>query len=121
MPVVLVVDDDDDLRTSVAEALRTEGYTVRCASNGKQALGLLFELRPDIVLLDLVMPVMGGMEFMEHKRKDPAVASIPVVVASASRVSNLEGASAVLRKPVGMKEVFGALENALRLRQRALV
>ena len=78
---VLVVDDDADLRDSLADLLREEGYAVTLAANGREALDLLPRLkRPCGVLLDIAMPVMTGTEFYEAMRADPALADIPVAI-----------------------------------------
>jgi CheY-like chemotaxis protein len=85
-PRVLVVDDDHDLRISLAEALEEQGYTVRQAVNGQEGLRALKatdpEDRPDVVLLDLLMPVLNGWQFCEAKGGDPTTAAIPVIVMS---------------------------------------
>jgi CheY-like chemotaxis protein len=82
---ILVVDDDDDIRTALAEVLRDEGHEVRCAANGREALALLRSSAPPcLVLLDLMMPVMNGWEFREQQLADPALAEIPVFVISAA-------------------------------------
>jgi CheY-like chemotaxis protein len=76
---VLVVDDDTDLRESLGDVLRGEGYAVTLASNGREALDLLPGLnRPCAVLLDMAMPVMNGTEFYRAMRAVPALADIRV-------------------------------------------
>jgi CheY-like chemotaxis protein len=83
---ILLVDDDADLRESLAEALEEAGYTVDRAGNGQEALQKLRSHtgseRPLAVLLDLLMPVMNGWQFCQLKRRDPAVADIPVIAMS---------------------------------------
>ena len=80
---VLVVDDDSDLRESLGEVLRDEGYAVSLASNGEEAMVLLPGLkRPCGVVLDIAMPVMSGAEFYQAMRSVPALADIPVVIFS---------------------------------------
>lgn len=81
---VLVVEDDNDLRESLSQALRDHGYTVTQAENGQQALDLLHAgARPSIILLDLMMPVLNGWELRDALRDDPALADIPQLVISA--------------------------------------
>jgi len=78
---VLVVDDDTDLRESLGDVLRGEGYAVTLASNGREALDLLPGLkRPCAVVLDMEMPVMSGIEFYRAMSEIPALADIPVAV-----------------------------------------
>ena len=81
--VVLVVDDDPDIRLMIAQALELEGWSVTGAANGAEALRALREgTRPVVVLLDIMMPVMNGWQFMDEQRRDPALATIPVVLIS---------------------------------------
>ena len=83
---ILLVDDDADLRESLAEALEEAGYTVERAGNGQEALQKLRvhtgPERPVAVLLDLLMPVMNGWQFCQLKRRDPEMADIPVIAMS---------------------------------------
>lgn len=116
---VLVVDDDVDIRSTIREILEDEGYRVTEAANGAEALEKLREgPAPDLILLDLSMPVMSGSEFRVEQRKDPSIASIPVVVVSAVgsldlKVAPLE-AAAFLRKPVQLDELLEVVERYCR-------
>jgi len=98
-PSILIVDDDQDIREALAEVLARAGYLVSTAANGKIALEQAQENRPDLIVLDLVMPVMCGWTFLEAQRRDPGLASIPVIVASASIDSQVEGVAVLLGKP----------------------
>jgi CheY-like chemotaxis protein len=80
---VLVVDDDRMLREVLVGALEDEGYVVRSARNGREALALLEQWRPDVILLDLMMPEMDGWAFRSRQLQLPASADIPVIVLSA--------------------------------------
>lgn len=81
---VLVVEDDRELREAVGTILQEEGCSVRAASNGAEALTLLRgEAPPCIILLDLMMPVMNGWQFLEQRKSDARIEEIPVVVMSA--------------------------------------
>src|SRR5919202_3297891 len=82
---VLVVDDEDAIRDVVAQVLDLEGYEVRTARNGAEALDQVRSYRPNIVLLDLMMPVMNGWEFLEACAQNDLCADTPVVVMSAYR------------------------------------
>lgn len=80
---ILVVDDDTDLRESLGDVLRGEGYAVTLAANGREALALLPGLkRPCAVVLDMEMPVMNGIEFYRAMSGVPALADIPVGILS---------------------------------------
>jgi DNA-binding response OmpR family regulator len=67
---VLVVDDDPELRAVLKEALAEAGFEVEIGENGEEGLKKALEIKPNIILLDLVMPVMDGWEFLEHLHKD---------------------------------------------------
>jgi len=80
---VLVVEDDREIRETLEDVLRDEGFSVAVASNGREALELLPGLRhPLAIVLDLLMPVMNGREFYERMRLDPRFATVPVLVST---------------------------------------
>jgi CheY-like chemotaxis protein len=81
---VLVVDDDPAIRNVVSELLVDEGYDVRPAANGRDALAVLATWRPAVILLDLMMPEMDGWAFLARQRLDLELVRIPVIVMSAS-------------------------------------
>jgi CheY-like chemotaxis protein len=84
--LVLVVDDDDDFRETVVLVLAAHGWVVRAASDGAEALALLRGgLRPALILMDLFMPVMGGLEVCEELSHDPELRHIPVAILSGDR------------------------------------
>lgn len=112
---VLVVDDDDFIRGSLTEALGDEGYEIRGAAHGQEALAVLTDWRPDVILLDLMMPVMDGWTFRTEQQKDPAHAQIPVIVLSATRdlrqhAESLNAAAAFL-KPFDLNELLATIET----------
>jgi two-component system response regulator CpxR len=105
---VLVVDDDQDIRDTVAAALETEGYRVSCAANGAQALAMMRGDRPEAIVLDLSMPIMTGWELLEavHERRE--LREVPVLVLSAM------GAPAGvehLDKPVSLDDLLATLDR----------
>jgi CheY-like chemotaxis protein len=121
--VILVVDDDEDVRESVAGVLADESYDVHTATDGRDALRVLREtnVRPDVILLDMMMPHMDGWEFRQVQLGDPALASIPVVVFTAYGVPNeivaqLEAAGYV-KKPSLLGDIVATLERVLRDRR----
>src|SRR3989442_228935 len=81
---ILIVEDDPDIRESLQVVLETEGYNARTAANGKEGVAALESLEhPCLVLLDLMMPVMNGWEFLAVQRNDERLNKVPVVVVSA--------------------------------------
>jgi len=82
---ILVVDDDPDILYALSEALSEEGFSVQVAQNGQEALDLIGEAPPALILLDLMMPVMDGREFGCRIRSSPDLANIPIIVLSAGR------------------------------------
>ncbi len=108
---LLLVDDDLALRETVAEVLRDEGYEVAEAEHGLAALNLLQAgLRPAVILLDLMMPVMDGSTFCRAVRSDPALAALPVVVISANARAHEQGtacgANETLPKPFDIEALL---------------
>lgn len=81
---VLIVDDDQPTRDGLAMVLHAIGHEVETAQNGKEALEMLAQVRPDVIMLDLSMPVMDGWTFRLQQLLDPRVADIPVIVLSGS-------------------------------------
>ncbi len=115
---VLVVDDDALIRDTLATALIDEGYAVRVAPDGQAALQTLHEWLPDLIVLDLMMPVMDGHAFRMAQRGLDRAAHIPVIVLSAAhniqgRVAGL-GAAAVLPKPFDLGILLDVVERAVR-------
>ena len=86
-PRILLVDDQEDSRKLLAMQLRDEACEFRVASNGREALEVMEEFTPDLVLLDLMMPVMDGMTFLNHVRSNPAHQFLPVVIVTAKDLS----------------------------------
>jgi CheY-like chemotaxis protein len=93
----LVVDDESNMRFVVRTILEGEGYTVIEAPNGAVALERTKASRPDVIVTDLMMPVMGGVDLIERLRADPTTAEISIVVLSASSLAT--SADIVLGKP----------------------
>ena len=110
---VLVVDDDATIRATVAEALELEGYDVARAANGAEALELVREERPRAIVLDLMMPVMDGLTFLEHCRREPTCDGTPILVISARRDLPNNAASLgiddCLAKPFDLDVLVGAV------------
>ncbi len=83
--MIVVIDDDDDVRDAVREILQGEGYPTAGATNGREALDWLraSNLRPQLIILDLMMPVMDGWDFLSGLEADPTLKNVPVAIMSA--------------------------------------
>jgi len=112
-PVVLIVDDDVDALEALSQVLEEADYDVVRAANGLEALGQLGDRggRCDLILLDLMMPVMNGWQFREQQAKDPELSSIPVVVITANRDTRGIEADETLYKPVNPDHLVEVVER----------
>ncbi|HEX9148342.1 MAG TPA: response regulator [Thermoanaerobaculia bacterium] len=113
---VLVVEDDPELLGSLASFLQGEGYTVECARHGLEALGRLRGgCRPDVILLDLMMPIMTGWEFRDAQRQDSELSRIPVIVVSGMNDSEQHAAwleaDGYVRKPIPVETLIETLNR----------
>jgi two-component system, chemotaxis family, chemotaxis protein CheY len=113
---ILVVEDDEGIRDSVAECLECEGYAVVPAANGAEALaGLRAGARPDVVLVDLVMPVMDGAELIEEIRAEPSLRDLRIVLmTAATRLNGLPPADDYLEKPFQLEELLTTVARHCR-------
>ena len=112
---ILVIDDDDDIRAVLAMVLDEAGFRVVTAANGREALERLRgDPRPDVILLDLMMPEMDGYQFRAEQQRDPALRAIPTLIVTAGtvtpRVEEL-GAEAILRKPVSLRRLVDTIRR----------
>ena len=98
MARILVVDDEPDERFLVGRIFRREGHEVAVAGDGAAALKVVHEWSPDLVVTDIMMPVMDGVEFIRRLRADPATAAMPILAASGD-THLATAADAVLTKP----------------------
>ena len=108
---VLVIEDDPDFQLLFSETLQWAGHSVQVADHGQQALDLLAnELRPQLILLDMAMPVMDGFTFLGRKRTIPELTDIPVIVISATAEPPIEGAFCVLSKPLDPIDLIATIK-----------
>lgn len=117
---VLIVDDDDDVRSLLADVVEEMGARVELADDGARALSMMLEAPPDLVLLDLMMPVMDGFELLRRMRADPRLDGVPVVVLTAMDLSLAEaahlgrhGASVLTKAAMAGDQLRGVIEDAL--------
>jgi CheY-like chemotaxis protein len=114
--LILVVEDDGDVARLLTEILEAEGYRTAIAGNGCEALHHLRKNgHPDLILLDMMMPVMDGWKFREEQRKLPALASIPVVIITADgdprgKAASIQAAGCVA-KPLKIDSLLDEVER----------
>ena len=112
---ILVVDDDPAIRDVVADILAMSGYSVRTATNGIEALDALRQRRPAAILLDLMMPVMSGWEFLRACQSEAPGVPVPVVIMSAARdgatLADELGAQAFLAKPFELEDILSVVKR----------
>ena len=115
-PSVLIVEDDSEIRLALGDLLESSGYSVSEAQHGHEALELLQSgLRPGVILLDIMMPVMNGWVFRAEQLADPRIADIPVIVLTAMGRAEETGrelrAHAALSKPFEISDLLHLLER----------
>jgi two-component system alkaline phosphatase synthesis response regulator PhoP len=116
---VLIVEDEPDAAELFAEMMRVSGFRVLKTSSSTPALNLIATERPDIIILDIMMPEISGLDILRRMRQDPELATIPVIVVSAKstpadiKIGLEAGAFTYLTKPIGFLELKEAVERAL--------
>jgi len=121
---LLVVDDDDDSRRLLAHLLERRGYSVVLADGGQAALDVLSSTDVDVVLLDVMMPVMDGFAVCRELKKTPATANLPIILLTArddmeTRATGMNlGVSEFLSKPVNKEELFLRVHTQVEARRR---
>lgn len=115
---VLVVDDDPNIRKLILLALKRDGYSFLEAPNGKEALDIMRAERPDVVVLDLMMPVVSGWEVLRERAADEELKQIPVIVVSANREPEVAkavdaGICAFLPKPFDINVLSALVRSCI--------
>ena len=114
MPKILVVDDDPDLVEICSIVLEAEGYSVDAACNGREAVNKLASDKADVMLLDVMMPVMDGLSVCKMVKRDPRTKDMPVIIMSASGILRERGeayADAVLAKPFDIDRLVDTVSS----------
>jgi diguanylate cyclase (GGDEF)-like protein len=120
---ILVVDDDPDVARFIEVNLRSEGYEVAVASNGEEALDKALDLRPDLILLDVMMPKLDGFEVAQRIRRDPRTSSCSIIMLTAKALSSdkvlglSSGADDYIIKPFDPVELLARVKGTLRRAQ----
>jgi CheY-like chemotaxis protein len=116
---VLVVDDDPSIRRMIVAALRRDGYVFREAPNVKEALDLMRSEHPNVVVLDLMMPILSGWDVLQARELEPALKEIPVIIISANRAPEVatavdKGICAFLPKPFDIGALSALVRSCLQ-------
>ena len=117
MPTILVVDDEPAIADMLQDPLEDEGYHVVTAGNGQEGLACLPEVRPQLVLSDVMMPGLDGRAFCRALQADPTYRSIPVVLMSAAAAPDARDGctyAAFVRKPFSLDTLVGTIATVLR-------
>ena len=118
--VILVADDDPDILSIVSMSLETQGYTVYKAANGREAVDLARQHHPDLVLMDMMMPIVSGYEAVTELKADPSTSGITIVGLSAKAMAtDMERATDVgidgyITKPFRIAQVLSVVESYLQ-------
>ena len=118
-PLVLVVDDYDDTREIYATCLEHAGYRVAVAADGREAVALALELDPDVIVMDLAMPVMDGWEATRVIKRDPRTRGIRVIAVTGHSGDDVEraavraGCDAFFMKPVLPAQLLHSVQRSL--------
>jgi CheY-like chemotaxis protein len=116
---ILVADDDPDILSIVSMSLETQGYTVHKATNGREAVDLAREHHPDLILMDMMMPVVSGYEAVGELKADAATRDIVIVGLSAKAMAtDMEratdaGIDGYITKPFRIAQVLSVVESYL--------
>ena len=115
-PTVLVIDDSDDSRVLLTQLIEESGCRVYTAGSGEAGVSAALDHRPDLIVLDILMPEMDGIETLQRLRAHPSIARTPVIVVSAVAAeyqSRIPGAVELLNKPIAREALSDAIDRAL--------
>lgn len=114
---VMIIEDEPDAAEMFAEMMRVNGYKVIKMFSSAPAIPMISQQMPDVIILDVMMPDISGLEILRYMRREPELASIPVIIVSAKsmpgdvKIGLEAGASLYLTKPVGFLELKNAVEQ----------
>lgn len=114
---ILVVDDEKDILVTLQDLLEMEGYEVACVYNAKSALVKFYEMKPDLIMTDMMMPGMSGLELIHAIRNGPSQSNIPIILMSAMvsfQNQAKEGWDVFIKKPSDIDNILDAIKKLLK-------
>jgi CheY-like chemotaxis protein len=117
---ILLIEDEKDMVVMISARLNANGYSVVTALDGEEGLKVAGEIKPDLILLDIIMPKINGFEVCSRLKKNPETSSIPVVIITASGIKNVEkkcveaGAEDFIHKPYDAGELLNKISKLTR-------
>lgn len=112
--LILLIEDDHDIRVAIRSTLEQAHYEVLSAPNGRSALEILKQFTPDLIVLDMIMPIMDGEEFLQQKNKSPKLAEVPVVMISAFEEKlKVMTDGTKLKKPFDMEKLLSSIPEII--------
>lgn len=120
MAKILFIEDEPNLQKTLNQALRQEGYEIKAAFDGQEGLALAKTQKPDLILLDLILPKMDGFAVLQELKKDPILKDIPVIVLTnlessvdVERVLELGATTYLVKANYSLEEVVAKIKQAL--------
>ena len=107
---ILVVDDEVDILLALQKRLESHGYEVLTATSSHEALEIVRQIKPDLIILDMMMPVMDGMQFSKILRSEAATQSIPIIFLTALESKDQEGGEIIFSKPFDSQKLLERIE-----------
>jgi len=118
---VMIIEDEADAAELFSEMMRINGFRVIKMFSSAPAIPMIAQEKPDVILLDIMMPDISGLEVLRYIRREPDLSSIPVIILSAKsmpgdiKIGLEAGASMYLTKPVGFQDLKNAVEQVLHI------
>lgn len=118
VPKILIVDDDEDLHTLYSLYLQSQSFDIRRAFNGQEALEAVEKEKPDLIVLDMIMPIMDGEEFFIKLRTEKNIQDVPVIIASVNekipqKLFDLGNVATTLKKPFTIETLVGKIQEVV--------
>ncbi|GAB4033555.1 MAG: hypothetical protein Fur0012_13370 [Elusimicrobiota bacterium] len=119
MSKIMVVDDDPEISSLVQYTLESLGHTIKVCDNGREVIDAIKDFKPELMVMDVMLPGIDGYSLTSKITEDPQMASIPIIVLSAlepsrSMFSKFNQVSAFLTKPFNTDDLLEAVKNALK-------